>query len=311
VTKTTFLVTTTKISLIHVLSSVDQNTANNPEVLCSLRWKLGKLVVSHKLNQKNHLEPLENFQWLKSCLDHSSIQAVCIDLDLGNYVLQLWADACQKAKKPIFIRVPSANKLPQNLYPIRWAFKRFADRIIAVIFIILLSPIIFILILLIRLNSPGPVFCQKWSVGQRGRLFQLIKFRTTANDINNNFHPILDSQQDSKVLLDGFGMTRIGYWMHRYRLDSLPQLFNVLRGDMSIVGSKSLDLYHATQIDQKNRSHLRTIPGIISIFDLDKSLKSSDKFLESYFEKSYLSTWSLQRDLKALLKSILNLFLIA
>jgi lipopolysaccharide/colanic/teichoic acid biosynthesis glycosyltransferase len=271
VVKNTFLVTTTKISLIHILSPFEQAEANSSGSLCTLRWKFGKLFVSRDMHQKINLGPLENLQWLTSCLNHSSTEAVYIDLDLGNNALQLWAEACQKAKKPVFVRIPSDPRLPHKLHPLKWASKRLIDRSIAALLIISLNPIILTLILLIRLTSPGPIFSQRWSIGLRGKLFKVIKFRIIANDSTDNLCQILQLQQSSQDLLGKPQLTRLGYWMQRYCLDSLPQLINVLRGEMSLFGSSSLDIYEATQIDSRDRRYLHTLPGMINAFHSNKS----------------------------------------
>jgi lipopolysaccharide/colanic/teichoic acid biosynthesis glycosyltransferase len=301
----TILVTTTKICLIHTLTPAEQVLAKNFASLCSLKWKLGKLFISYHPQKNIPLAALENFHWSINCLDRSCAEVVCVDLDLGVSALQIWANVCQKSKKSIFIRVPSVSKLPQKLYPLRWALKRVIDRLIAILLIVLLSPIILALSLLIRLTSSGPVFSWQWSIGQRGKLFQAIKFRIMLKDPVDQYYPILESQQDSQKNLDTSRMTRLGYWMRRYRLDSLPLLINVLRGEMTIVGPRPLDLSDAVQISPKNRSCLRALPGMTGIFYSKEFSRSLDINLTSELKVTYLSRWSLLQDAKIFLKTIL------
>lgn len=298
-TKTTFLVTTTKVSLIHVLSPLDQISTNNVDAICSLKWKLRKLLVRRELNQTIHLAPIENISWLVNCLSHSSTQRVCVDLALGNEMLYLWADACKESKKSIFIRVPSNPNLPQTLYPLKWAIKCFIDRIIAILLTILASPILILFAFLIPLTSSGSFVSLQWCVGQRGRLFQIIKFRTTIKEKENKYFQNNRFLMEHLDSLNNPQMTRLGTWMYKYRLDLLPQLINVVKGDMSIVGSKALNLYEASSIETENRSCLRIFPGITG------SLTSE----ESYCKSNKLNNWSLSNDFIFLIKFILKLFL--
>jgi lipopolysaccharide/colanic/teichoic acid biosynthesis glycosyltransferase len=304
----TLLITTTKICLIQTLTPVEQASAKEFASLCSLKWRLGKLLVSHKPHQDFQLTALENFQWSINCLDQSYAQIVCVDLDLGVSAIQIWANVCRQSKKLIFIRIPSIYKLPQKLYPIQWTLKRLIDRFTATLIIVCLSPIILALSLLIRLTSTGPVFARKWSIGQRGKLFQEIQFRTTLN-IPGEYSRIMESQRDSQDTLDTSRMSRLGCWMKRYRLDLLPQFFNVLQGEMSIVGPKPLDLYKATCIDVQHRVCLQSLPGMTGIMHSKELLRPLDTELDIQHNINYLSQWSLLRDTKILLTTILRILL--
>jgi lipopolysaccharide/colanic/teichoic acid biosynthesis glycosyltransferase len=296
VTKTTFLVTTTKVSLIHILSPFDQISTSNVEAVCSLKWKLRKLLVSHELHQKIHLDPIENISWLVDCLSHSSTQRVCVDLALGNEMLYLWADACQKSKKSLFIRVPSNPNLPQISYPLQWALKGLIDRLIALSLIILTSPILIFFAFLIPLTSSGPLISSQWCIGQRGRLFQIMRFRTTMKNEEGKYFQNNNSLKEPLNLMNNPRRNFLGDWMHKYQLDLLPQLINVIKGDISIVGPKALHLYEATSIKAENRSCLRMLPGITGSFMPG----------ESYCKSNKLESWSLLNDFKLLIKFILK-----
>jgi lipopolysaccharide/colanic/teichoic acid biosynthesis glycosyltransferase len=298
VIKTTFLVTTTKISIIHILSPLDQISTSNVESICSLKWKLKKLLVSHELYQKIYLAPIENISWLVNCLSHSSTQRVCVDLALGNEMLYLWADACKRSQKSVFIRVPSNPNLPQILYPSKWALKGFIDRLAALLLILATSPILIFSTFLILLTSSGPLVSLQWSIGQRGRLFQIIRFRTTIREKESKYFQKNDFSQETLKLQNNPRRTSLGDWMYKYRLDLLPQLINVVKGDMSIVGPKALNLYEATSIKVENRSCLRILPGITGSFSLGKS----------YYKSHELYNWSLLNDFKFLINFILKLF---
>jgi lipopolysaccharide/colanic/teichoic acid biosynthesis glycosyltransferase len=303
----TLLITTTKIGLIRTLTPIEQASAKKFASICSLKWRLGKLLVSHKLHQDIQLAALENFQWSINCLDQSCAQIVCVDLELGVSAIQIWANVCHQSKKLIFIRIPSIHKLPQKLYPLQWTSKRLIDQLTAILIVVCLSPIILVLSLLVRLTSAGPIFSRKWSIGQRGKLFQEIKFRTTLKDKPGQYSQIIETQLDSQNTLDTSQMSQLGYWMRRYRLDLLPQFFNVLRGEMSIVGPRPLDLHEAIHVDLKYRSCLQFLPGMTDIIHSKKLLGPLDTKLNLQDEANYLSQWSLLKDTKILFKAIQKL----
>jgi sugar transferase (PEP-CTERM system associated) len=111
------------------------------------------------------------------------------------------------------------------------AEKRILALILSSIAIILLSPIILLLMILIKLDSNGPIFYKQERVGQNGKVFTLIKFRSMFENAESETGPVWASEGDSRV-------TRIGRIMRTTRLDEIPQLWNVLRGDMSLVGPR-------------------------------------------------------------------------
>ena len=108
--------------------------------------------------------------------------------------------------------------------------KRLFDLVAAAVGLLLLAPLLLLLALLIKLDSPGPVFFRQVRVGWRGRPFRIFKFRTMAVDLTPGGAQ-LTVAGDARI-------TRTGNWLRRYKLDDLPQLIDVLRGTMSLVGPR-------------------------------------------------------------------------
>jgi sugar transferase (PEP-CTERM system associated) len=108
--------------------------------------------------------------------------------------------------------------------------KRASEFALSLIGLILLSPVILVLSLLIKIDSRGPVFYKQERVGERGKIFKLIKFRSMVQNAEAN-GPVWAEQNDKRI-------TRVGRWMRKWRLDEIPQMFNVLKGDMSFVGPR-------------------------------------------------------------------------
>src|SRR5437660_3421781 len=109
--------------------------------------------------------------------------------------------------------------------------KRVMDIGVSAVLLTLFSPLLACVALAILLSSGRPIFYQQQRVGQRGRLFRMFKFRSMRNDAERETGPIWASDHDSRC-------TRIGDWLRHTNIDELPQLFNVLRGDMSLVGPR-------------------------------------------------------------------------
>jgi len=110
-----------------------------------------------------------------------------------------------------------------------WA-RRVAEFTLSVIGLILFSPIFLVISVLIKIDSRGPVFYKQERVGERGKIFKLLKFRSMVEDAEAN-GPVWAEQDDKRN-------TRVGRWMRKWRIDEIPQMFNVLKGDMSFVGPR-------------------------------------------------------------------------
>ena len=109
--------------------------------------------------------------------------------------------------------------------------KRLVDFALAAVLIVVLSPLLLVVALAIRLSSKGPVFYSQERIGLNNRPFSVVKFRSMVHGAEDESGPVWASVQDPRV-------TGLGRWLRRWRLDELPQLFNVIRGDMSLVGPR-------------------------------------------------------------------------
>ncbi|MBE9004982.1 sugar transferase [Fortiea sp. LEGE XX443] len=210
---------------------------------CTLQWRRGQLLVksSGKLKQP-YLPALENEQLLIDCLKHSPVNLVSVDPKIGETWVKFWADACEKADKPMFLCGSSENILfKQNSQPWRWLL-RLIDWIAALVMLLLLSPIMLVLLVLLQLSSSESLFSREFYVGERGKLFRVIKFSTTTKR----------------------SITPLGLWMRKYSLENLPQLLNVLRGDMSFMWCHYWTLEAAVRLSSEGQKQLNQLPVITS-----------------------------------------------
>ena len=207
-------------SIIPTLQSLYDVTQEHEDNRCTLQWRRGKLLVKSPGQVKQpYLPSLNSKRSLVECLQHSPVSLVSIDPKLGEALLRFWADACEEADKPMFLSIPASKKLPNQ------PLQRLIDWIAAFVLMLLASPVMLVLIVLMQVYSPGSLFCREWRVGERGKLFRTMRFCT-------------------------HNITPLGRWMGKYNLDNLPQLFNVLRGDMSLTGSRCWTLEDAVQLNK-------------------------------------------------------------
>jgi lipopolysaccharide/colanic/teichoic acid biosynthesis glycosyltransferase len=163
-----------------------------------------------------------------------------------------------------------------------------------------------LIVLLIEYDSPGPVLFRQVRVGRGGRLFTLYKFRsmrqgadeekTTLSDRNQATGPLFKMRDDPRL-------TRVGRWLRRLSLDELPQFYNVLRGEMSLVGPRPPIPAEVEQYQDWHRRRLDVPPGVTGLWQV--SGRSDLTFDEMVMlDLFYAENWSLLLDFKILLRTI-------
>jgi lipopolysaccharide/colanic/teichoic acid biosynthesis glycosyltransferase len=185
--------------------------------------------------------------------------------------------------------------------------KCFGDLFISALALILISPILLLISLLIKLDSPGPIFHKQYRVGLKGCHFHMWKFRTMVpNAIELQSDLETANNASGGVLFkipDDPRITRVGKFLRRYSLDELPQLINVLRKEMSLVGPRPLVLRDVERIPEHLFFRHDVMPGITGLWQVKgrSSLKSEEIF---YWDSIYIDRWSISLDLSILLQTI-------
>jgi exopolysaccharide biosynthesis polyprenyl glycosylphosphotransferase len=176
------------------------------------------------------------------------------------------------------------------------------DYLISIIIIIVLSPVYLLIALLIKLNGKGPIFYLQERIGKNGKPFMIYKFRTMAKNAEEN-GPMLSSYDDKRI-------TKVGLILRRLRLDELPQFFNVLKGEMSIVGPRPERQFYINQIikEAPHYHHLqKVLPGITSWgqvkFGYAENIDQMIKRLT--FDIIYIQNRSLALDFKIMVYTII------
>jgi len=272
---------------------------------CELIWRQKTLIVK-KVNRCNqHLTSLQNSQRIVACLQRSPIDKVKLDPTLDEATLTLWAEACEQAQKIAYLRLPGAAELPDKRAKASWQIKCWFDRIAATLLLLLLSPLLLGIALLIRASTSGPILFHQWRVGRRGQLFKIIKFRTMIIGAEQLHHQVMKQQTGWLHKLENDPrITEVGYWLRRYSLDELPQLINVLRGEMSLVGPRPWALYDALRVNPLLRHRLNALPGMTGPWQINMRSQLRDLDTVNQYDLDYLSNWSPLQDLKILVLTI-------
>jgi exopolysaccharide biosynthesis polyprenyl glycosylphosphotransferase len=186
------------------------------------------------------------------------------------------------------------------------AFKRVFDIVFSSAILLLLSPLLLIIALAVKIDSPGPVFYSSERIGKKGRVFRCIKLRTMVRDAEKRRAEIMHMNERDGVLFkisNDPRTTRFGRFLRKYSLDELPQFFNVLHGDMSVVGPRPPI---ASEVKEYKVSHLRRLqvtPGITGLWQVQGR---QDPSFASYvsLDVTYIDNWSLWLDFKIILRTI-------
>jgi exopolysaccharide biosynthesis polyprenyl glycosylphosphotransferase len=185
-------------------------------------------------------------------------------------------------------------------------FKELLDFTIALIFLILILPVMAVIALLIKLASRGPVFFVQERIGLYGRRFKFYKFRTMiqgADDLKPQLEKFNEASGPVFKIKNDPRLTSLGRFLRKFSLDELPQLFNVLKGEMSLVGPRPPIQKEVEKYQPWQRRRLSMKPGLTCIWQVSgRSQLGFETWMSMDLE--YIDNWSLWLDLKILLKTI-------
>ncbi|GIR13509.1 MAG: hypothetical protein CM15mP23_20840 [Cryomorphaceae bacterium] len=239
------------------------------------------------------IEQSEQHQILEGIINDLEGVDVLIKVKPNNYDI-----LAGRVKMQSIFDVPLIE-IKHDLMPV-WQFslKRVFDVVISLSALFLLSPLFLISAILVKIGSKGPVFFIKSEIGIHGGLFKIIKFRSMFLDAEKN-GPQLSSDSDPRI-------TKWGNIMRRYRIDELPQFWNVLIGEMSLVGPRPEREFYAKQIIEKapHYKHLQKVkPGVTSWGMVRYGYASSvDEMIERLrYDIIYIENMSIFNDLKVLI----------
>jgi lipopolysaccharide/colanic/teichoic acid biosynthesis glycosyltransferase len=180
---------------------------------------------------------------------------------------------------------------------IKAVLKRCLDLAAATGLLIVSAPIILLAAICIKLDSPGPVFFRQQRAGKNGHLFQIWKLRTMVVNAVNHGAGLMTFQNDPRI-------TRIGTWLRKYRIDELPQVFNILHGEMSLVGPRPLLPDYLDAYTERDRRRLLVKPGATGWQQVNGGSRNTwDERIT--LDLWYVDNWSLWLDLKVIFLTVL------
>jgi exopolysaccharide biosynthesis polyprenyl glycosylphosphotransferase len=274
---------------------------------------------------QNGLRSLGQLEELPEILARERVQEVIIaDPDFPQDLAVELVDLCHQrgvtvhvAPSTMEILIERAEFVPGQTVPlftlrppvfegIDYALKRTFDLVLSIIGLALLSPILLMIAIAIKLNSKGPAIYRSVRPGMAGRPFYCFKFRTMrehADQIQADLEPLNEKSGAIFKIRDDPRLTTVGRFLRRYSLDELPQLVNVVRGEMSLVGPRPLPMRDFEKLEEWHKKRYLVLPGITGLWQVSgRAELDFDDLVRLDFV--YLERWSVFLDLSILLKTI-------
>lgn len=216
-----------------------------------------------------------------------------------------------KARTELVHGFPVIEFLPVQRNDLELALKRIIDIIVSSIGLVLLAPLFVIIAVLIKLESPGPVFYRWKILGLNKRPLTSYKFRTMAQDADKLKEALMDKNEMTGAVFkmkDDPRITRVGRWLRKYSLDELPQLWSVFKGDLSLVGPRPPLQTEMEKFEGWHRRKLSVKPGITCLWQINgrNTITDFDEWMR--LDLKYIDNWSFWLDLKILFKTISAVF---
>jgi len=185
-------------------------------------------------------------------------------------------------------------------------FKRGFDVLFSVLFLLVFSPLLLVIAIAVKLDSAGPALYKSERIGKKGRVFRCLKFRTMVQEADRLRDEMAHMNERDGVLFKVSNdprITKLGHLLRKYSLDELPQFFNVLKGDMSVVGPRPPI---ASEVKEYKLNHLRRLdvtPGITGLWQVQGR---QDPSFASYvsMDVNYIDNWNIWLDFKIIIRTI-------
>lgn len=273
--------------------------------------------IYHIDDLKNTLlsEPIDELLYCQSNLDQkliSDLVYMCLELGVTFRVTAQILDLTStKAKMYYLGETPYFTFQNTPKQSINLTIKTVFDKVFSFVALICLSPILLLVAIAIKLDSKGPVFFKQTRSGLRGREFTLYKFRSMCENAEELKSSMLaENEQDGPVfkIKNDKRITRVGHFIRKTSIDELPQFFNVLKGDMSIVGPRPPLPSEVREYKSWQTRKLSMKPGLTCIWQV--SGRNNIPFEQwMKLDLQYIDTWSLSLDFMIILKTIKAVFL--
>jgi exopolysaccharide biosynthesis polyprenyl glycosylphosphotransferase len=242
----------------------------------------------------------ERMREVTECCFERGVSLFVMPSVAGN--VDCWAEPLRVGECPLLRLHPARLEMPSLL------IKRGVDVALAGTALLLLAPVVALLALFIKLDSPGPVFFRQERVGLGGRRFTMWKFRSMTADAEARelelAHLNIYGGNGTFKLRQDPRVTRMGRLLRRTSMDEIPQLLNVLRGEMSIVGPRPALLSDIVRYQPHHFERLTVVPGMTGPWQVGGRNLITDFETIVKMERDYIATWSLLLDLKIMARTV-------
>ncbi len=269
----------------------------------------------------NGILVIDTVKNLESIIDQYNIKNIIISIDRNNedtlleviskcegksvsikIVPDLYDIISGQARTSQIYGVPLIDIMPELMPEWEKKLKRMMDIILSLILIIVTFPITFFSALAIKLESKGPIFYRQERMGMNGKIFRIVKFRTMIKDAEKYTGPVWSAKDDPRI-------TRIGRLIRKMRVDEIPQVYNVLKGDMSFVGPRPERPFFVEKLSQEiplYKRRLKVRPGITGWAQVKHKYDETveDVKVKLRYDLFYIENISLRMDFKIIFRTI-------
>lgn len=237
------------------------------------------------------------------------VSDVCVRNGVSILAVPTWTKSTRGWAEPVVIgSMPGFWLHPVRLEMPSLVLKRTMDIVFTLLGLVVCLPIIALIGLAIKLDTRGPVFFKQRRVGLGGREFTMWKFRSMRDEAERRHDDVahLNHYADARLfkLQDDPRITRVGRWLRRFSLDELPQLFNVMAGDMSLVGPRPPLPTEVKRYEQRHFVRLSVVPGMTGPWQVGGRNLITDFEEVVRLEQAYVEGWSFRLDLRIMIKTI-------
>lgn len=217
-----------------------------------------------------------------------------------------FTDNSQVMKKLGFLPLENIDLLVEQK-PYQQAIKRAMDIVLSLTAIICLSPALILIAVLIKLDSKGSIFFNQERIGHKEKIFKMYKFRSMVSDAEKQFDKVKALNETNHIMFkskDDPRITRMGKFLRKSSLDELPQLFNILKGDMSLVGPRPPLPRELAQYEKWHRVKFLRPQGLTGLWQVSgrANIKEFDDVI--HLDYQYNKNWNILMDMKIILKTI-------
>lgn len=238
--------------------------------------------------------------------DHNMLVGIISQLESKNVGLKIVPDLYEilsgQARTAQIYGVPLMDIMPELMPEWEKKLKRLLDIIVSMLILIFSLPLIIVSSVAIKLDSKGTVFFKQDRIGMNSRIFRMIKFRSMFEDAEKHTGPVWSQRNDPRV-------TRVGKILRKLRIDEIPQMYNVLRGEMSLVGPRPERPFFVTKLSDEipyYKRRLKVRPGITGWAQVKHKYDESieDVKIKLRYDLFYIENMSLRMDLKILIRTL-------